>query len=34
MVQLDPQMKAVLDQAAAAGGKPFHQMSPVSRFIK
>jgi acetyl esterase len=29
MVQLDPQMKAVLDQAAAAGGKPFHQMTPV-----
>ncbi len=28
MVQLDPQMKAVLDQAAAAGGKPFHQMTP------
>jgi acetyl esterase/lipase len=29
VVQLDPQMKAVLDQAAAAGGKPFHQMTPV-----
>jgi acetyl esterase len=29
MVQLDPQMKAVLDQAAAAGGKPFHQMTPA-----
>lgn len=29
MVQLDPQMKAVLDQAAAAGGKPFHQLTPV-----
>jgi acetyl esterase len=29
MVQLDPQMRAVLDQAAAAGGKPFHQMTPV-----
>jgi acetyl esterase len=29
MVQLDPQMKAVLDQAAAAGGKPFHQMTPT-----
>jgi acetyl esterase len=29
MVQLDPDMKAVLDQAAAAGGKPFHQMTPV-----
>jgi acetyl esterase len=28
MVQLDPQMRAVLDQAAAAGGKPFHQMTP------
>jgi len=28
MVQLDPQMKAVLDQAAKAGGKPFHQMTP------
>jgi acetyl esterase/lipase len=28
MVQLDPQMKAVLEQAAAAGGKPFHQMTP------
>jgi acetyl esterase len=29
MVQLDPQMRAVLDQAAAAGGKPFHQMTPA-----
>jgi acetyl esterase len=29
MVRLDPQMKAVLDQAAAAGGKPFHQMTPA-----
>lgn len=29
MVQLDPQMKAILDQAAAAGGKPFHQMTPA-----
>ena len=28
MVQLDPQMKAVLEQAAAAGGKPFHQLTP------
>jgi acetyl esterase len=29
MIQLDPQMKAILDQAAAAGGKPFHQMTPA-----
>jgi acetyl esterase len=29
MVQLDPQMKAVLEQAAATGGKPFHTMSPA-----
>jgi acetyl esterase len=29
MIQLDPQMKSVLDQAAAAGGKPFHQMTPA-----
>jgi acetyl esterase len=28
-IQLDPQMKAILDQAAAAGGKPFHQLTPV-----
>jgi acetyl esterase len=28
MIQLDPQMKAVLDQAAAAGGKAFHDMTP------
>jgi acetyl esterase/lipase len=28
-MQLDPQMKALLDQAAAAGGKPFHDMTPV-----
>lgn len=28
-MQIDPQMKAVLDQAAAAGGKPFHDMSPA-----
>ena len=26
---LDPQMQAILDQAAAAGGKPFHAMSPA-----
>ena len=26
---LDPQMQAILDQAAAAGGKPFHDMTPV-----
>ena len=25
---LDPQMQAILDQAAAAGGKPFHAMTP------
>ena len=25
---LDPQMQAILNQAAAAGGKPFHAMSP------
>jgi acetyl esterase len=29
MIQLDPQMKMVLDQAAAAGGKPFHDMAPA-----
>ncbi len=29
MVQLDPQMRGVLDQAAAAGGKPFHSMTPA-----
>jgi acetyl esterase len=29
MIQLDPQMKALLDQAAAAGGKPFHDMTPA-----
>jgi acetyl esterase len=29
MIQLDPQMKALLDQAAAAGGKPFHAMNPA-----
>lgn len=29
MIQLDPQMKALLDQAAAAGGKPFHDMAPT-----
>jgi acetyl esterase len=28
-MQIDPQMKAVLDQAAAAGGKPFNQMTPT-----
>ena len=28
-MQIDPQMKAILDQAAAAGGKPFHDMSPA-----
>lgn len=28
-MQLHPQMKAILDQAAAAGGKPFHSMTPV-----
>ncbi len=28
-MQLDPQMKAILDQAAATGGKPFHDMSPT-----
>lgn len=27
-MQLDPQMKALLDQLAAAGGKPFHAGSP------
>jgi len=27
-MQLDPQMKALLDQAAAAGGKPFHAGTP------
>ena len=26
---LDPQMQAILNQAAAAGGKPFNSMSPV-----
>jgi len=26
---LDPQMKAILDQAAASGAKPFHAMSPT-----
>jgi len=29
MIQLDPQMKAVLEQVAAVGGKPFHQTTPV-----
>ncbi|MFZ1119240.1 MAG: hypothetical protein WAN81_03335, partial [Candidatus Binataceae bacterium] len=28
-MQLHPQMKAILDQAAAAGGKPFHAMTPL-----
>jgi acetyl esterase len=28
-MQLDPQMKAILDQAAAAGAKPFHTMTPA-----
>ena len=28
-MQLHPQMKAILDQAAAAGGQPFHKMTPV-----
>src|SRR5579864_7018094 len=28
-MQLDPQMKAILDQAAAAGAKPFHDMTPA-----
>ncbi|HZO81279.1 MAG TPA: alpha/beta hydrolase [Candidatus Binataceae bacterium] len=28
-MQLHPQMKAILDQAAAAGAKPFHSMTPV-----
>ena len=28
-MQLHPQMKAILDQAAAAGGKPFHAMTPA-----
>jgi acetyl esterase len=28
-MQLDPQMKAILDRAAAAGGKPFHEMTPT-----
>jgi acetyl esterase len=28
-MQIDPQMKALLDQAAAAGGKPFNQMTPT-----
>ena len=27
-MQLDPQMKALLDQVAAAGGKPFHAGTP------
>jgi acetyl esterase len=29
IMALDPQMQAVLDQAAAAGGKPFHDMAPT-----
>jgi acetyl esterase len=29
IMALDPQMQAILDQAAAAGGKPFHAMTPV-----
>jgi acetyl esterase len=28
-MQLDPQMKAILDQFAAAGGKPIHEMTPA-----
>ena len=28
-MQLHPQMKAILDQAAASGAKPFHDMTPV-----
>ncbi|MGH7987848.1 MAG: alpha/beta hydrolase [Candidatus Binataceae bacterium] len=28
-MELDPQMKALLDQLAAAGGKPFHEMTPA-----
>jgi acetyl esterase len=28
-MQLDPQMKAILDQAAAAGAQPFHTMTPA-----
>jgi acetyl esterase len=28
-MQLHPQMKAILDQAAASGAKPFHSMTPV-----
>ena len=27
-MQLDPQMKALLDQLAAGGGKPFHFGTP------
>lgn len=27
-MQLDPQMKALLDQLATAGGKPFHELTP------
>ena len=29
-MQLHPQMKAILDQAAAAGAQPFHTMSPAA----
>ncbi len=28
-MQIDPQMQAILDMAAKAGGKPFHDMAPV-----
>lgn len=28
-MQLNPQMKAILDQAAASGARPFHSMTPV-----
>ncbi|MGH7933603.1 MAG: alpha/beta hydrolase [Candidatus Binataceae bacterium] len=28
-MQLDPQMKALLDQLTAAGGKPFHELTPA-----
>ncbi len=28
-MQIDPQMKAILDQAAGAGGKAFHDMAPA-----
>ena len=28
-MQLDPQMKTILDQAAAAGAQPFHTMTPA-----